>query len=245
MKVWWLFLWASLAAAQTPFDQWFTAVEVVDRHPSLLTGTRIGAPASTWQTLLGVVLPGQSAHAFHRHCLHLRVPTKGDGILRVTLAGPEQGCAGAWEGTRVWEATGVDDVRVTVEGMEVRLWWSDPTTRQFRIRGQAVPGVFLFSPNSDPAPMPAPSALWPDGHACDLAGGTCRHCQNGFLRLIGEEDVYRCGIDRCGEAGQPACPRGVRWQKGRGPFGCRGNDGHVFCAKDLRIECQGTVAYCR
>jgi hypothetical protein len=243
--MWLALLWVSIASAQAPFEQWSYAVEVVDRHPSLLTGTRIGGPASTWQTLLGVVLPGKSVHAFHRHCLHLRVPTKGDGILRVTLMAPEQSCAGAWEGTRVWEATGVDDVRVTVDGMEVRLWWSDPSARQFRTRGQAVAGVFLFSPYSDPTGMTGATALWLDGHACDLVDGTCRRCQNGFLRVIGEKDLYRCGVDRCGEVGQPACPRGVRWQKGRGPFGCRGDDGHVFCAKGLKIECLGSEAYCR
>lgn len=245
MRPWWALLWIALAHGQVPFDRWATAVDFVDRHPSLLSGARIAAPAGTWQTLFGVLLPGRSVDKFHRHCVHLRVPTKRDGILRVTLVGAEEDCVGNWEGNKVWEATGIDDVRASLEGGQAQLSWSDPAVRQVRARTQAVAGAFLFSPESDPA-VPAPSGeLWEDGRECSLPEGSCRRCRNGFARVVGESMSYRCGIDRCGEAGQPACPRGVRWQKSRGPFSCRGNHEHVFCARGLRVECQGAEAHCR
>lgn len=244
MMVLW-FVLSCLAAENLPMDQWSTGIQVTDRHATFRNGELLVQPAGTWQTLFGVILPGHKIAEYWRHCVHVRLPrNRQSGAIRVTAQGMEDSCQAQWDKNILWETEGVRQVQFSQEGKEIRLWWDDGRTHSIRTHLQEVSGVFLLSPHSLKSKWPAPPPLLADDTACKFEDDTCQRCRRGVVRIVGDKPSFKCGIDRCGEKEQPACPRGKRWQRSRGPFTCRGDNSHVFCAEGLTVECQGDQAFC-
>lgn len=81
---------------------------------------------------------------------------------------------------------------------------------------------------------------------CTIRGDSlCHQCQNGFLEapngcLIGPQ---YCSSAECGTKGNPACRRGVKFQKKR-ILDCRQEIDFAFCMGDSVPTCQGQEVWC-
>jgi hypothetical protein len=244
-----ILLWLALScwsAEKLPMEAWATGIEIADRHSTFRNSELLLEPAGTWQTIFGVILPGHKIAEYWRHCVHVKLPRNREaGIIRVTAQGMEESCQGQWDENILWETQDVRQVQFSLEGKEIRLWWDDGRPHAFRTRLQEMSGVFLLSPEVTTGKWPAPPPLLADETPCKFEDGTCQRCRRGVVRIVGTKPSYLCGVDRCGEKDRPACPRGTRWQRTRGPFTCRGENSHVFCNEGLKVECLGDQAFCR
>ncbi len=259
MKWWPLFLPVMSMAAELDLgrleQRWLSASSFVERHPGYKDNQPLKQPAGTWQILFGVELADRIPGDSRRHCVAAKIPNPGnaDGALRVVAVAADQTCQGMWDAAVVGEMGGLRSLQFSLQDRAVRLWWTQgKESHSWGMRLPEVLGVFPLSPVPDRESVPAVSSavgelgdVYP-ARPCRWDDGSCKRCRWGVYRAVGDEgDQYFCGVDRCGEAHMPACPRGKRWQKSRGPFGCRGDNSHVFCGKGLKVECSAGLALCR
>lgn len=227
-------------------QSWLGRVKVDEVHQGYRANEAVLAPAGTWQTLFAVVLSKE------KHCVHAKVPVKSKrGELRIVVVPLNQTCLGSWESAAMWERRDLRSLQFFAAQAELRLAWTgeDGRVQSLSSRLPDIRGVFFYPPNSTSHDIGIKlvgeiNDVFP-ANPCTFTEGTCQLCRYGVYRVKGAEPEFYCGIDRCGEANQPACQRGIRWQKSRGPFSCRGQNDHVFCDQGLRVECQGEVALCR
>lgn len=249
---WWVafFFITLLARALEPTelrDQWAGRLSVTERHEGYGDGETLRDPAGTWQTLFAVVLGDE------KHCAHFLLPHTGsdDGVLRVTRVALKDTCRGQWEAKPVLELPRLRSLQFSLKDREIGLWWTqgDGRVHSLVAKTPEISGVFFFPPDSDEAVGGVELTgkledVWP-ASPCSFGDGSCQLCRYGVYQVPGEKDLYHCGVGACGEANQPACARGTRWANQRGPFTCRGEGPHFFCAQGLRVECLGEVPFCR
>lgn len=81
---------------------------------------------------------------------------------------------------------------------------------------------------------------------CSVIGtSSCHQCANGSLEapngcLVGPR---YCSSAECGTKGNPACRKGVKFQKKR-TLDCRRDDSFAFCAGEGTPTCQGQEVWC-
>ncbi len=79
----------------------------------------------------------------------------------------------------------------------------------------------------------------------------CDLCRYGWFEIVGygcsSGERKFCGQDRCGEHGQPACPRGFRYgARRKGSRVCQNDSPAVFCQEGLRALCDSQkILICR
>lgn len=227
---------------------WLGRSGVNHRHAGYQDAENLRAPMETWQTLFSVALSSEL------HCVHAFIPApkKSNGILRVVSVPLGKTCGDSWDASTVWEKTGLRSIQFSTTENEIKFWWSEAEGRVHTFKSQRpdVHGVFLYAPNTSPrhsvkvALIGEVQSQFPE-NPCSFVEGTCQLCRFGVYRVLGAKPEFYCGVDRCGEVNQPACPRGTKWQKSRGPFSCRGNQENTFCAVGLKVECLEEVAFCR
>ncbi len=76
---------------------------------------------------------------------------------------------------------------------------------------------------------------------CVLSPGICEMCRYGFYEVVRSNCVLGnpklCGPNRCGERGEPACPRGFLWEKGIPKQACFDDSNAGFCRPGLKTVC--------
>ena len=227
-------------------QHWLGRVQIAERHPGYQDGESLRAPGGTWQTLFTVILSEE------KHCVHGHIPVKGQaGELKIVSIKLNESCANSWEKSSLWERQKLRSIQFVANNEEIKLWWSDSEGRVHSLSSKIplIKGVFFYPPNISESAVKVPLVgqlqdVYPT-NPCRLEDGSCQLCRYGVYRVQNATPEYYCGIDHCGETNMPACLRGTRWQKSRGPFTCRTNNDHVFCAEGLRVECLGEVAFCR
>lgn len=253
-----LFLWLMLlplAYGMTGDEltrRWSTTVEVLEKHAGYARGGSISEPKATWQTLFAVVAVGKREGELQRYCVHLYIGEKDHpGTLRVTAKGTGPSCQARWDMPALFEDKHVREVSVEYSPGGVRVNWTSEGGRPHSLKTAKADrdGIFFFSQEESISSLivkeelvgtlAATYPLFP----CNFVDGSCQHCRWGVYQVVG--DGFHCGVDRCGERNEPACPRGTRWSGKRGPFSCRGDQSHMFCASQFRVECVGETGVCR
>lgn len=83
---------------------------------------------------------------------------------------------------------------------------------------------------------------------CEVSGpSNCEQCADGWYEIPNGCAVgpKYCGYQPCGGKDQPACRRGMKWQRKEGPFECRIDSSFAYCSKGLTVQCDGKKAFCR
>lgn len=260
-------LWALADEGEEWTKRWFTVSAVVERHDGYENNESIKKPEGTWQLLYGVIRTQEAPVGLVKDCLWVKVPRDNDGELRVVPVTPGRSCANTWEDAAAIEVRSLRSIQSLQEGSEAKLWltlssgrvlaWKArfinkvneraPVLFDSSARSRSYPGAFFFAPNADVTGAKARDLIgdftdeYPT-NPCTFKDGTCQRCRWGIYRVATD---YFCGVDHCGEKNQPACHRGVRWQRTRSEFSCRSDDSYIYCGPGLRVECEGERAICR
>jgi hypothetical protein len=97
--------------------------------------------------------------------------------------------------------------------------------------------------------------LLPDQSLChdisddcsEKSKSNCSFCQSGWYEIPNGCDVgpKYCGYLECGGKNQPACRRGMKWQRHERRYDCRDDNSFAYCSKGFNVECEGAKAFCR
>lgn len=261
----------ALASVERWSKQWRTVISAQDQHTGYQSGDVLKKPAGTWQLLFSVLRAGSAVGGLGKDCVWVFIPNREDGVLKITSVHPTESCANKWEDEGWIEEKNLRAIQFVLQAEAAQFWLTDQTGRvhtwkteflntvrvaryglfDSSVEKRKVPGVFFFTPDSKIEIRPDGELIgrledeYPES-PCSYADGSCLRCRFGVYRVKGlEETNYFCGIDRCGSKNQPACERGVTWQRLRQTFTCRGDNSHVYCFPGLKVECVGEQAICR
>jgi hypothetical protein len=261
----------AFASVEKWSQEWRTVMSVQEQHPGYQSGDVLKKPAGTWQLLFSILRAGRAIDGLAKDCVWIYVPLKDDGVLKVITVHPTESCENKWENYGWIEEKDLHAIQFVLQSTSAQFWLTDITGRvhtwkadflntvkkaEFKlfessVEKRKIPGVFFFSPNTLIDIKQGSQLIgkmedeYPQS-VCSYKDGSCLRCRFGVYRVkAGDETTYYCGIDRCGEKNQPACERGVTWQRLRQTFTCRGDNSHVYCLPGLKVECVGEQAICR
>ena len=82
-----------------------------------------------------------------------------------------------------------------------------------------------------------------DENCIGLSENTCDRCRYGWYSTANthcpQGATKICGINRCGEVGEPACPRGIDYRIYKIDYTCIDDSPAAFCQQGLRVVCDG------
>lgn len=82
-----------------------------------------------------------------------------------------------------------------------------------------------------------------DQNCISLTSNQCAQCRYGWYSLphnsCPQGGTKICGVNRCGNQGEPACPRGLQYRSYKMEFACIDDSNAAFCQQGLRVMCDG------
>lgn len=264
-----LFSWSVWAEAPL---HWANILEVNDRHEFYQNHEVIDKPADAWQTLFSLVyLDGELRKL--KDCVYYRVPGKDEGVLKIKTMGFSEKCDDHILNQGDKEITGIKtlefsvyDRNVTVNmnlsNFKTEIWESKvhgifrkpiPEMSMSSVEFKSPKMIFL-APKTDIRVNGRESFL-KDKTLChdvnedcqEVSKSVCNKCENGWYEVPNgcESGPKFCGPYVCGGKDQPACRRGMKWQKKDNPFDCRTDASYAYCSGGLKVVCEGQKAFCR
>ena len=261
----------AFASVEKWSKEWRTVISIQEQHSGYQSGDVLKKPEGTWQLLFSVLRAGVAIDGLAKDCVWVQIPTQDDGILKIIKVLPTESCQNKAESESWIEEKELRSIQFVLQSTGAQFWLTDKsgrvhdwkseflntkTTSEFKLFDSSVdkrkiPGGFVFSPDRTidikhgTELMGSMEDEYPQ-NPCSYKDGSCWRCRFGVYRVkAGDENNYYCGVDRCGEKNQPACERGVTWQRLRQTFTCRGDNSHVYCLPGLKVECVGEQAICR
>lgn len=265
------FLFLSLLAiAEEPLS-WSYATGIQDKHEFYQNNEVITSPKDAWQLLFSVSYIDGKLNKL-KDCVFYKVPGEESGILKIKTTIFFESCdkfvlepgdreiqnirslqysisgkkvdinytlknfkSGKWS-TELLSSAGTDVPKMHSSSLEYKSPKIILLAPEVKLPTQAIPlledGILCHDVNED----------------CEISSpSTCSQCGNGWYEIpngcrIGPK---YCGILKCGLKDQPACRRGMEWQRSEENFDCRTNSSFAYCAPGLSVACEGKKAFCR
>jgi hypothetical protein len=265
-----LVLISAMSIASAPMH-WSSLLEVKERHEFYLDNENIDRPKGVWQTLFAVVYPDRNLW-LHKDCVYFKVPNSDDGIFKIRSTGVEESCDLHIEETGEVEIQGLrslqfafsDQISVYFTFKDFRTFkWSIPILNKSKANAPKLltssaevrsPRLVLLAPAkllSGKSVSKGPK----NGEICHsvaddctvVSPSICHQCSSGWYEIPNgcAQGPKYCGVQICGTKGQPACRRGMKYQKVRKKFECSSDPSFAYCAPETKLECEGGRAYCR
>ncbi len=241
----------------------------MEKHEFYSNGETILKPRNSWQSLFALTFL-DSNFSITKDCVYYRVPGDEPGKLKVKAVSFERECNSEILAPGDLELELISGLSMFVEENSVKLvfqqnkknesWsvttvadWKKPEPRLLLSSADyKSPAVISLASGSGPAKKPEGIK---DGTLChniasdcqELAPSVCRNCDHGWQELPNGCPVGPkvCGPAACGGKDQPACRRGIVWQRKEEIFDCRSNTSFAWCSGKLSVTCDGDKAYCR
>jgi hypothetical protein len=269
MMLLWLLLLSSLLRADYP-PQWSAAYKVSQQHEFYAPNEIIAKPAGSWQLLFALTYWGQNVTPI-KDCIFFKVPGEEPGVLKYKTTVADGNCEDYLQrpGDRQWEGIKALQFSIADEQINLSLTYSGFRQQRWRIQldsraGAAVPERLMSSAQfkvgriivlaHHPGTLDA-AAMGQDGEVCHevrdncevVAASTCSDCQHGWYEVPNGCPVGPkfCGAQSCGGKNQPACRRGMKWQRQKKIFDCRQDQSFAYCSSGFNLQCEGAHAYCR
>lgn len=268
MSALFIILLSTLAFASTP-PQWSGVLEIGEKHEFYQEGKAFEAPANSWQTLFSVSYVTRDLKKF-KDCVFYRIPGVEAGKLKLKTTLPEVSCEKfilepgdrEIEGVKSLEYVSVKNglnltfslPKYKLELWEIRLPVSgskEPRSLMSSAEFKS-PKVLLLAPPSQVKEQSKPVFAQGICHKIDdncqeISLSTCSECEEGWYEIPNgcPQGPKHCGRDRCGEKNQPACRRGMEYQRTPKKYECRIDPSFAYCKPGLVIQCEGALAYCR
>lgn len=260
-----------LLQAKEPLH-WTHILEVRDRHEFYENDQLITAPRESWQTLFSLVFLDEKFSRV-KDCVYFRVPGVDPGKLKVrTLPGSakcddhllEKGDLEIDSLKSLSFHTGEREVRVDFVKQDLSLdkWvisleavFHQPELKLHLSSAEYRAPKLIYLASSLLASSKPPEPFLPDKTLChdvkddcsEASESRCDRCEHGWHEVPNAcpRGPKYCGVISCGKKGGPACRRGMRWQRTEVNFDCRTNSSYAYCARGLKVVCEGQKAYCR
>jgi len=253
----------SLFAAD--FEHWVNASQVVDKHEFYKENEVVSVPKDTNQILFAVIFLN-TTQELRKDCIIYKVPGEELGILKLKNIRANDNCKDYLfqKGDREWT-----DLRSLQYSLADNFISISMTQKNYEILRFDIPQIKKFTKldpkmNISSAEYRAPKIIFnyldsnvirlKDGQACQKVKedcsieGTsqCESCENGWFEVPNGCNVgpKYCGYLSCGKRNGPACRRGYRYQLQEKKFHCTEDSSFAYCAKGLKVQCQGALAYC-
>jgi hypothetical protein len=186
-----------------------------------------------------------------RSCLFYKVSDKSDGELYGVMTKDGVDCQNVINDSPVFSIGKIRSMSVKKNNSTFNFYYTLENFKedQFSFTQKKYIGMeFLINQGSQKQKLA-------DGVVCshfdvdcnEIVKSNCDSCENAWYEIyngckLGGKKI--CGAITCGSRGNPACLRGITYQRKRVDYKCREDDSFVFCAKGLKINCQGEEAYC-
>ena len=265
-------IFTSVLQAASPVH-WGHLLEMTHRHEFYKNNEVILKPQNSWQHLFTFNYLDREMNRL-KDCVFYHVPGVEEGTLKVKALPEEQKCDDYLlkPGDQEWKRIKALQYNVTPKSVAIDISYHDFLSEKWQADFQKSfqkpklqlnlssaeyksPKVILLAPiqngksESRPAVMSGNVLCHDINEDCEEKGpSTCDVCPEGWYEIPNGCSVgpKYCGRDQCGRKGQPACRRGMVWQKREEQkFDCRVDSSFVYCAKGLTVNCEGQKAFCR
>jgi hypothetical protein len=265
-----LLLMPLLTFATIP-THWSHLISVSEKHEFYQEGELIKKPADTWQLLFAVSYLDRKL-SMHRDCVYFKVPGESLGILKL-IATELESCEGLAENKGTIELKEIKGLQYSIKNEEIKIHitypdfksvkWTMPLLNRYQV---PVAKLFLSSAEYKAAKitMLAPlrvksprqeSRLLKKGTLChdiddscqEASPSVCKQCEGAWYEIPNgcEHGPKYCGDQGCGGKNQPACRRGLKYQRVNKIFDCATDSSFAYCSKGLTLQCEGQRAFCR
>lgn len=255
-------------AADSP-RKWENAKSIVERHEFYANGEVILKPKESWQTLFALTFL-DSGLQLSKDCVYYRVPGDEPGRIKVKSVPAGKDCSSEILSPGDIEIINVTKLSFSTTGQTVLLdftrenrkekWsanihldWKKPEPKLLLSSSDFKSQRFIYlAPASGPENLP--TALKAGTLCHDISGdcqekspSRCSSCDQGWHEIPNGCGVGPkvCGQSACGGKDQPACRRGMVWQRKEIEFDCRTDSSFAWCNKGRNIFCDGDKAFCR
>lgn len=248
-------------------QHWGAALEIVDMHEFYEENKPITSPVESWQTLFAITYITRNLKKV-KDCVLYQIPGTTPGMLKIISIPVSQDCSTVYFEPGEKEVRDITSLQFSSapEGIELRFARSNQMNIKWdvilthpKISGPKMGlssaefkagKIILLSSDSKDVPTSAP----PSGKCHDIddncqeiSPSRCSECAEGWYEVPNgcPTGPKFCGIDQCGQKNQPACRRGMKYQKEDKKFECRIDHSFAYCNPGLIIQCEGSLAYCR
>ena len=267
----WLFLIFSLTVFADAPIYWSSAFKISERHEFYPDSAVVEKPKDSWQVLFAVVYP-DSQLGLHKDCVLYRVPGKEPGELKITKLPESTPCESVlfkpadheWKSIKSLEfATNNNTIELTMilPKYKSEVW----NVKLINLGVQVTPAMNMSSVEykSPKTILLAPGTMMKDmkphfsfkngdlchevSDNCEAKPSRCIDCPSGWYEIPNGcvQGPKYCGHVECGTKNAPACRRGIEWQKTKTKFSCVDDTSFAICSPGLKIQCEGTMAWCR
>ncbi len=268
----WILCLSSWAWAD-PSWRWSTATGILEKHEFYTNNEMIVTPKGSWQVLFAVMYRDQTL-SVHKDCLMYKVPSTDPGHLKIKTIEASQRCEDflflpgdeEWKDLKALHYSierGVLSVFLTHSQYRNEEWiiplfnlYSRPVPKKLMSSAEfRSPKMIFLSPQKTPIPqLPLMKSKFERQTQCQKVSdqcevespSTCEKCPEGWYEVPNGCPVgpKYCGVLDCGQKNQPACRRGMAYQRVKKKFECRGDYSFAYCALGLSLYCEGAEAFC-
>lgn len=260
-------------ARADPTWKWSNAIKIVEKHEFYVNNEILLKPKDSWQTLFAVLYKDSNLKTF-KDCIFYRIPGQEKGILKIKTIGAEKKCADQLylQGDQEWKnLRGVQfsiqdnflSISLTNQQFQIEKWdvplfnsFENPKVKTLMSSAEyrSPRMIFLTPHKSDLKILPQLAVPLPNNKIChDISENceqktpsVCSQCAGGWYEIPNgcAQGPKYCGIQECGLKHQPACRRGMKYQRVDTKYSCRDDHSFAYCARGLDVQCQGNLPYC-
>lgn len=252
-------------------DQWGYINKLQDKHEFYKNNEVLVKPKDAWQTLFSVHYVDADFKNL-KDCVFYKVPGAEAGILKIKSLPDSSPCEDFLLSPGSREVKNIKSLQysITDKGVQLDFTLSDFKNERWSATLPAAKSsdspkmltssaefkaskIILLAPPQN-VQIPEPKELKANTLCHDInedchevSRSFCSQCPQGWYEIPNGCDVgpKYCGILNCGGKGQPACRRGMKWQREELEFDCRTNSSFAYCQQGLNVACEGRKAFCR
>jgi hypothetical protein len=261
------------AAHADPTWKWSNSIKIVEKHEFYVNNEVIIRPKDSWQTLFAVLYHDSNLKTF-KDCIFYKVPGSETGILKLKTITADKKCEDflyrpgdqEWKNLKALQfsvkenllSISQTDANFQIEKWDVPLFNVFEHPKPIGLMSSAEyrsPKAIYLTPYKGILTI-RPEAATPiqDKKIChdisedceEKSPSTCSQCSEGWYEMPNGcvQGPKYCGSIECGLKNQPACRRGMKYQRVQTEYRCREDHSFAYCAKGLRVECHVNLPYC-
>jgi hypothetical protein len=261
----------SLAHAD-PTWKWTNAIDILEKHEFYQNNEIIQKPKDVWQTLFAIRYHDSNLKTF-KDCVFYKVPGQETGILKIKTIPEKMRCDEViyqpgdqeWSGIKAFQfsiqknllSLSLTNVKFEITRWDVPLFnifeKTTPKNLMSSAEYRAAKILFLKPYKGNLVVRPEKSKIQKIKQCHEITDdckeashSVCHLCPEGWYEIPNgcQQGPKYCGTVICGTKGAPACRRGYVWQRKDQNYSCRDDNSFAYCAKGLRIQCEGNLPYC-
>ncbi len=253
-------------------NHWSYIYEIHDRHEFYQNDEIIVKPKDSWQTLFSLTYIDRDLTAV-KDCVFFKVPGVDSGTIKIKTIHLNDKCDDYLLKNGEKEIAAIKSLKYSIKENGIELTFikdsnkKENLTIQLNKKNKKLQNLFglssaeyksakfiLLAPKTNLKPSSRETYLKVGSEClevnddCEIKSPSqCHRCEKGWYEIPNgcSHGPKYCGQLSCGGKNQPACRRGMKWQKSNDEFDCRTNSTFAYCSRGLSIQCEGRKAYCR